>query len=294
MASVQSLGYAIVSATDIPAWKAFAVDLLGLQPAIESEDRLLLRMDEKAYRIDVRKTDKDFVQTLGWEVSGPRELEELSAAVEAAGYPVKACDDAEARERMVSGLARFTDPDGTAIELFYGLKKDKDLFVSPTGASFLAGHEGLGHAFQMVGDEEPYRHLYVDIFGFRLSDYIDLAPGITGTFLHCNPRHHSFAFAGLPGGAPRAVGHLMFEVTDLDLVGRAYDKVLAGAAPLASSFGKHSNDEMLSFYVETPSGFQVEYGYGGLQLDDTTFRPSRYDVASYWGHKSTNPSMPDL
>lgn len=293
MASVLSLGYAIVSATDIPAWKAFAVDLLGLEPASQSNDRLLLRMDEKAYRIDVRKSTDDLVKVLGWEVAGPRELRDLVSAVEAAGYPVKICDEGQARDRMVSGLARFADPDGTTIELFYGLKKDKDLFVSPTGARFLTGNEGLGHAFQLVGNEEEYWRLYADIFGFRLSDYIDLGPGVTGTFLHCNPRHHSFAYANVPN-APHSVGHLMFEVDDLDLVGRAYDKVLAGAAPLASTFGKHSNDEMLSFYVDSPSGFQVEYGYGGLQLDESTFRPSRYDVASYWGHKRTNVDMPDL
>ena len=52
--------------------------------------------------------------------------------------------------------------------------------------------------------------------------------------------------------------HLMFEVTDLDLVGRAWDKVLDGAAPIASTLGKHTNDEMSSFYVRSPSGFQIE------------------------------------
>ncbi|MFG1667671.1 VOC family protein [Streptomyces sp. Y7] len=288
MASVLSLGYVIVSTTDVPAWKSFAVDLLGLQAAEESADRLLLRMDEKAYRVDVRRDTRESVQTLGWEVAGPEELKELAGEVEAAGYPVKVCDESEVRARMVSGLVQFQDPDGTTIELFYGLKTDKERFVSPTGATFLTGHEGFGHALQMVGDTEAYRHLYVDVFGFRLSDYIEIAPGLTATFLHCNSRHHSFAFASFPN-VPRTVNHLMFEVNDLDLVGRAYDKVLAGAAPVAATFGRHTNDGMLSFYARTPSGFDVEYGYGGLHIDEATFTPSRYDVTSYWGHKPSNP-----
>lgn len=76
----------------------------------------------------------------------------------------------------------------------------------------------------------------------------------------------------------------MLEVTDLDAVGRAYDKVLDGEAPLITTFGKHTNDDMLSFYVRTPSGFGLEYGTGGTLVDDT-WRPTRYSDAHYWGHR---------
>lgn len=293
MASVVGLGYAIVSATDLPAWKAFACDLLGLQPAEETADRLLLRMDEKSYRIDIRRGQTDGVATLGWEVAGEKELGEIARALESQGYAVKAADTAALSERRVSGLISFDDPEGVGIEVFYGLKKDRNRFVSPTGARFNTGIGGLGHAFQIVSDAERYRVLYQEILGFRLSDYIEFGPGLAGTFLHCNPRHHSFAYAPVPR-APKGVAHLMFEVDDLDFVGRAWDKVQAGAAPVASTFGKHSNDEMLSFYAVTPSGFQVEYGYGGLSIDDATWRPSRYDVTSYWGHKRTDPNEPDV
>jgi 3,4-dihydroxy-9,10-secoandrosta-1,3,5(10)-triene-9,17-dione 4,5-dioxygenase len=294
MASVVSLGYALISASDLSQWKSFAVDLLGLQLAEQTDDRMLLRMDEKSYRLDIRKTPQNGgVTTLGWEVAGPRELTELSASLEAAGFGIKPADEATIAERMVSGLASFEDHDGLTLELFWGLKTDKDRFVSPTGARFKTGTGGFGHAFQMVSDAESYRHLYEDLLGFRLSDYIDFAPGLAGTFLHCNPRHHSFAHATIPG-MPNHVNHLMFEVDDFDLVGRAWDKVQAGAAPVAASFGKHSNDEMLSFYVKTPSGFQVEYGFGGRLIDDATYTPTRYDVASYWGHKQADLGQPDI
>lgn len=282
-----------LSATDLPAWKTFACDLLGLQPAEETPDRLLLRMDEKSYRVDIRRGQEDRVSVLGWEVAGARELDELARTLTSHGYAVKTADPAALAERQVSGLVSFDDPEGVSLEIFYGLKKDRDRFVSPTGARFVTGTGGLGHAFQIVRNAEPYRVLYEEIFGFRLSDHIDFGPGITGTFLHCNQRHHSFAYAPIPP-APQGVGHLMFEVDDLDLVGRAWDKVEAGAAPVALTFGKHSNDEMLSFYAVTPSGFQVEYGYGGKTIDDATWTPSRYDVTSYWGHKRTDPNIPEI
>jgi 3,4-dihydroxy-9,10-secoandrosta-1,3,5(10)-triene-9,17-dione 4,5-dioxygenase len=82
----------------------------------------------------------------------------------------------------------------------------------------------------------------------------------------------------------------MFEVDDIDTVGRAYDKVLDGEAPLSSTFGKHSNDQMLSFYVNTPSGFGLEYGTAGLLVDDATWTPARFDVPSFWGHKRVTAS----
>jgi 2,3-dihydroxybiphenyl 1,2-dioxygenase len=293
MASVLSLGYALISASDLPAWKAFAVDLLGLQIAEETGERLLLRMDEKSYRIDIRRGPTEGVTTLGWEVAGPTELAELSSTLEAAGFVVKVADEATVGERMVSGLASFDDPDGLTLEIFWGLKTDKDRFVSPTGARFATGIGGFGHAFQIVSDAAVYKHLYQELLGFKLSDYIDFAPGLTGTFLHCNPRHHSFAHATIPG-LPTQVNHLMFEVDDLDLVGRAWDKVLAGAAPAATTLGKHSNDEMLSFYVTSPSGVQVEYGFGGRMVDDANYTPTRYDVASYWGHKRADPAEPEI
>ena len=43
-----------------------------------------------------------------------------------------------------------------------------------------------------------------------------------------------------------------------------------------------------------PTGFQLEYGYGGLVIDPATHRPSRLDTANFWGHKRTDPGEPDV
>lgn len=292
MSAVIGLGYALVEGPDLIAWKEFAADLLGLQVAAQTDDRLLLRMDERAYRLDIRRGDAAGVTALGWEVAGPADLEQLARALESHGYVVKGGDADLCHERQVSGLAVFHDREDQRLELFYGMKKSRDRFVSPTGARFVTGSGGLGHAFQTVRDVHAYNELYLDILGFKLSDYIELNATTNATFAHANWRHHSFAWAPL-AHAPQGVAHLMFEVDELDLVGRAWDKVQAGAAPVAATFGKHSNDEMISFYVRTPSGFQVEYGFGGKVIDDATWSPSRYDAASYWGHKRTNQNNPD-
>ena len=283
-AEVRTLGYCIISSGDLVAWETFACDLLGLLVAERTDERLRLRNDEKAYRLEVRRGEAEGVTVLGWEVDGAAELAELASRVEAAGYEVTREGSDLARERSVTELVSFTDPDGLRLELFYGQLNDKRKFVSPTGASFLTGDGGLGHVFQLVNEEEPYRHLYLDVLGFKLSDFIDFGP-IQATFTHCNERHHSFAFAPVPD-APKGIGHIMFEVDDIDIVGRAYDKVVKEkAAPLVLTFGRHSNDQMMSFYMSSPSGFQIEYGTGGVLIDDATWRPSRYDAPMFWGHE---------
>lgn len=282
-AVVRSLGYALISSGDLDAWEKFGTDLIGLQVSDRTADRLRLRNDDKLYRLEVRKGEAEGVTCLGWEVANLDDLAEISARLEGAGYTVTPEPQSLCNERGVFAMSSTVDPDGMRLELFVGQMVDKRPFASPTGARFITGTGGLGHVFQLVGEVEPFRALYLDLLGFKISDYIDFGP-IYGTFTHCNPRHHSMAFAAVPN-APKGIGHIMFEVTDIDPVGRAYDKVLKeNAAPLAMSFGRHSNDQMLSFYVNSPSGFQIEYGTGGLLIDDDTWTVRRYDVPGNWGH----------
>lgn len=287
---VRSLGYVVVHTTDLAAWKEFAVDLLGLQIANHDDSRLVLRMDEKSYRLDIRQSDEDRVAVIGWEVASPAELSQLADALEEAGFAVKRPDVATAHARLVSGLVTVEDPDGQQLELFYGLQTERAPFASPLGTRFLTGDGGLGHAFQLVTDSAAYERLYLGILGFRLSDHIEFGP-TQATFAHCNPRHHSFAWAQVPG-VPPGIQHIMFEVTELNVVGRAWDRVQDGAAPIAATLGRHSNDEMFSFYVNTPSGFALEFGYGGKLVNETVWTPTRYDGPSLWGHRQNLPAAP--
>ena len=286
-ARVRSLGYLRVDATDLDAWVRYASDLLGLQVANRTDDVVEFRMDQKEYRLAVRKADQDGLTAVGWEVGGPQELDAIVTRLTDSGYQVHPLDKADCKERRISGGVRFRDPDDIYdIELHYALQESFLAFSSPTGAEFVTGLGGLGHIFQFVQDEKTYHHLYFDLLGFTLSDYVDGGPNreVELKFLHCNPRHHSYAFGHVDGVAP-AVGHVMFEVTKVDVVGRAWDKVLMrGAAPIVQTLGMHTNDKTISFYAGTPAGFAVEYGTGGILIDDATWTPTRYPGAHYWGH----------
>ncbi|QHG84747.1 MULTISPECIES: VOC family protein [Rhodococcus] len=283
--SVKALGYLVIETTQFEQWKRFGTFLCGMQIADESDDVVRFRVDEKLYRVEVRRADRDRIAVIGWEVSGPAELRALQERLDAAGHPTRRETPEKAAERGVIELVSFADPDGLAsIELYYGLTESLERFASPVGNTFVAGEHGLGHVLQVVSDREAYWKLYVDVLGMKFTDLVNSPKRQADLlFFHCNARHHSFAFAEIDGVEP-GVGHMMLEVSDLDAVGRAYDKVLDGEASLITTFGKHTNDEMLSFYVRTPSGFGLEFGTGGLLVDDD-WRPARYEDAHYWGHR---------
>ena len=131
---------------------------------------------------------------------------------------------------------------------------------------------------QRIEDLLPF---YVDVLEFRLSDYM-LHP-FKAYFFHTNARHHSLALAET--GISRRLHHLMVETYSLDDVGQGLD--LADADDCVSvSLGRHSNDLMTSFYARTPSGFMVEYGWGGRDIAPDAWQPVELrDGPSLWGHE---------
>lgn len=55
---------------------------------------------------------------------------------------------------------------------------------------------------------------------------------------------------------------------------------------VAYSLGRHTNDYMTSFYVNTPSGFFVENGWGGRIIDQATWKPHEtFAGPSFWRHE---------
>lgn len=289
--SVRALGYLGIGVRDLKAWETFATSILGLQIGSRGNDgTLYLRMDERHHRIAVHPGGNDDLAYLGWEVAHQDALNELGEKLRAAGVAVTAGDEAACRERGVGGFIACDDPAGIRCEFYWGALLQRRLaFVSPRGlGGFHTGDEGLGHVVVGVPDGAAYLAFYRDLLGFRISDFIEwTVPGrgeIHATFLHCNQRHHSIAFTNSPHGQKR-LAHFMVEVNELDDVGRTWSLCDREDVPIAQSLGKHVNDEMLSFYIVSPSGFTVEFGYGGRLVDDATWEVATYDWPSIWGHK---------
>ena len=88
----------------------------------------------------------------------------------------------------------------------------------------------------------------------------------------------------MPGETPSGIVHLMMEVGNSDDVGLCLDRALRRKVPMSATLGRHVNDKMLSFYMKTPGGFDVEFGCEGLEVDDESWVARESTAVSLWGH----------
>lgn len=142
---------------------------------------------------------------------------------------------------------------------------------------------------------EPERCIafWREIFDARISDTISLAAGnkvvLDVTFLRVNERHHSVAIAatrGVPVDMFRTrINHFNLEAATLDDLSFAHERCQKLGYKFARGMGQHPNDKELSFYVKTPSGFELEIGWDALTVDEETWPEGiSYPNMSTWGH----------
>ena len=282
MASVTQLGYVGIGAKDIEQWEHYATGSLGLQSnGRESDGSLLLRMDEYEYRIAVHPDNRDDISYVGWQVTNEQGLVDMEVQLRNAGVEVSFGTPEEARARRVEGLIKFEDPNEIPTEVYFGPPISFDSpFNSPRPVSgFVTGDQGLGHVVLHVDDLDKSIRFYRDVLGMRISDFIrNLA------FFHCNPRHHSLAI--IDAKSPKRLNHFMLQVNSINEVGATYDLVQDQGIEITRGLGRHTNDHMTSFYMKTPSGFNVEYGWGARTVDDATWQVQRHEKGSIWGHRA--------
>jgi 3,4-dihydroxy-9,10-secoandrosta-1,3,5(10)-triene-9,17-dione 4,5-dioxygenase len=298
MTRIGSLGYLRIESTDVVAWREFGVRVLGMvEGRGPDSSAVYLRMDDFPARLVILPGERDRLLASGWEVADEPALAQAARALDEAGVAVKTGTPDELADRRVGQMLRCDDPSGNALEIFCGAALEHRPAVSPYGNRFVTGSMGLGHVVLPVSDTEAAMRFYTEVLGFRLRDSMRMAPELFGQpaggpplwlrFLGCNPRHHSLALAPFPAAA--GIVHLMVEVAALDDVGRAMERCTRRGATMSATLGRHANDLMVSFYVATPGGFDIEYGTDGLRVDDATWVSRETTAISLWGHKFSAP-----
>ena len=286
---IAALAYSVVTATDPASWVRFGEDIAGFS-AHPVPGGIALRMDERAGRIFIEQGGADRYFASGWEVRTRRDFAAALAELAAKGVAFTLATEAECTLRHVVDMVWFADPAGNRHELAYGFISSFARFVSPQAVpAFVTSDLGYGHVVLPAPQIDVVRDFLIDVLGFGVSDFMvhrplgPDGPGARIDFMHCaNGRHHSLALVEAP--VPSGCVHMMVEVPDLDEVGRAYDRMLRADARLMATLGKHTNDHMTSFYIQTPGGFALEYGFGGLQLDWDRHTEFEFTEVSLWGH----------
>lgn len=281
---ITSLAYFGATSPDYQKWETFGPQVLGCQLVEPGPDGAVrLRFDEMAHRMAIHPGEKNGVAYVGWATAGEEGAKAVAQRVTDYGLKVERAGDAEAGLRQVLGYYWFIDEAGIRHELAWGQLRPRTPFLPGRPISgFRTGDQGLGHVVFAVPNLEDSDRFYRGVMGFHLSDVVIDGP-IHAHFYHVNGRHHSLAVARSPGNFA-AFLHLMVEVNNLEDVGTALDLCEDQGVPVTRTLGCHTNDQMTSFYLQSPAGFRVEYGWGGLEVDDL-WEPRFYDRTSAWGHR---------
>lgn len=283
---IRELAYIGVASPRHEEWLTYGTEVLGCGLAPRGEDGAVrLRVDDAVHRITIRPGERDLLLYTGWAFTNEVELAAYLDRLRLAGVDVTAGTAEECRDRGVAQLAWVTDPWGARHEFVSGQHRRPGTFWPGRPLSgFVADDFGLGHVVLIVPDLAEADAFYGDILGFSLSDRVD-EEFMKVRFYHCNGRHHSLAVAQVPGKV--GFNHLMLEVKSLDDVGTGLDLAKRAGVPVLRGLGRHTNDLMTSFYMLTPSSFQIEYGFGGIVVDDLTWVAATNDRPSLWGHELT-------
>ncbi|CNG22236.1 VOC family protein [Actinomadura latina] len=285
------LGYLVIDATDLDHWDRFMRNTIGFMPGpVLHDGTRCYRMDKWYSRFQVQPGERDDVAVIGLVARTPAVLADLRERIEDAGITVTDAGAALRKRRHVGELICFKAPGGVQVEVAASPVQSQVPFHSPAVPNgFLTGLQGLGHAVLMVEDLTEAETFWLDVLGFELSDgSSEETPNgeSRAVFLHCNRRHHSIALVRRPERSTYAKNllHFMIQANEMDAVGLAFDRALDAKLRIPRSLGRHPNDRMFSFYATTPGGFDYEFGWGAVEVDDD-WEVAQYDHISAWGHR---------
>lgn len=290
---IKALGYVVIETARPEKWDEFLTQVAGVMRAADAADGAAqYRIDARPFRFRIEKSGREWFQIAGYEVEDATALEALSERIRNAGGSVHALTAEEAAARGVQAAFRTSDPAGNGLEFFYGDSIADTAFVSPLGIShFVTGKMGMGHAVFSAPNFHETLAFHRDVIGFHETDMPAFhlmgpdAPPMHFAFLHAdNGRHHSIAFGEGPVPPSGAI-HIMLEYPNLIEVGKAHDRMKALGYAESASLGQHINDETVGFYVQTPSGFDLEIGCDSLVIDPARWQATKHETISIWGHE---------
>ena len=292
MIKVLRIGHATFETPDLAKAIDYYAEVVGFAVAAREPNRAFLATRIGQLAIELQQGAQAQCSKLSFEVAADADLADLQKELSAHGV------SAELRGDSIPGtpkLLAFTDPKGTAIELF-----NEWTFVGnrkPVGG---VGALKLGHVAFSVHDPKAIAEFYQQVLGFRVSDWI----GDFFVFMRCNADHHAVNFIT---GKNLNMHHIAFELKDFahlqnacDLFGERKIPIIWGPVRLGpghnvATFHRNPDDWVVEFYAELDQMKNEELGYFDPRPwhQDRPQRPkvwSREQLAYVWGL----PPAPDF
>ncbi|WP_433228541.1 VOC family protein [Actinomadura formosensis] len=262
------LGYITLTVADL----APAVDLFEtcgqLQLNGRTHDRAFLGGAGEHHWIELRQDPSrpPGLAKMAFELDPGAAFEDVEKAL--AGVGVGYERSRNLREDFVQEALRFTDMDGTEVEVFRGMAR-----IAGGAQPKWARLERLVHVAVSASDFDASLAFYTEVLGLGVSDFIE----DTTAFLHASDgAHHSLVLQRRPG-APRSVDHVCFQTETFDDVMRARAVVRRAGLELRDDLIRHETSGSIGFYFEgLPEGLGIEFCFEHGTVDPATHRPRTF------------------
>jgi biphenyl-2,3-diol 1,2-dioxygenase len=282
------LGYLAIETSKPEKWRAFNTTLLGLPTFGNGDGSVGLQIDGNRHRLIIVPGERDDVLAVGLQMQDEAALDALAGRLAAADIATQVGDTYLCKARGTGRMLVFDDPSGIRLEAFVDPAPAEKPFESQFFAGgFHSDDSGFGHVVLNTRDLAKAERFYCDLLGFAVTERLQVKLGpidVRGVFLHCNRRHHSLAIFAAP--SRKQLNHVMLQAEAVRDVGMAYERFKRHRVPFSLGLGQHPDpDGTVSFYAATPSGFDLEIGAAGGEIDPAGWQERPLDRISSWGHK---------
>jgi 2,3-dihydroxy-p-cumate/2,3-dihydroxybenzoate 3,4-dioxygenase len=292
MIRYQKLGYVEINVSDVERSRRFYQDMVGLAPAgVGGDGGVWLRCSEDAYGVVLHQGDAPGLKRVGWMLEDERQFDNVYRALDGAGIAWEDLDPAECRARNLGRACRMVEPNtGATFEFYRPGPQAPDGPFEPK----LTQIQRLGHVVFSTPNFEAAGAFTRDVLNFRQSDAI----GDAVLFFRCfpNPYHHGMAFFR---GAESKFNHINFLVSDIDDIGRAYNRMRRHQVPVVHGPGRHVPSGSIFVYFLDPDGITLEYSFGMEEFPEFGARepralPMQPEILDCWNAPPRDPRMGEV
>lgn len=243
MINVRRIGHASFVTPDIARQVAYYTEILGLTLVDRTPQAAYLASTNDHHSVVVRHGEAPLCTHLAFQVAPLTDLGEFKKQVESHGIKVERSTDAEPHIR---DMLVFENPAGTKIQVYCERQPSSQKFQEKGIVPVKLGHV----AFNVIDVQKVVR-FYVEVLGFRVSDWM----GDFFAFLRCGPDHHTI---NLVDSKRIRLNHIAFELRDWAHVQSSSDYLSRNGYPLIWGPGRHGIGHNIFTYHRDPDGQVVE------------------------------------
>jgi catechol 2,3-dioxygenase-like lactoylglutathione lyase family enzyme len=258
MIHICRMGHAAFATDDVDRLVTYYTRVMGLSLVAREKDRAFLATQTGQIAVELQRGDSPHCAKLSFELAAGDDLKDVARKLNASGITSTIKGDSIPG---VPQVLSFEDVKGTTIELFTEWETP-ERGEPGTGIGSLK----LGHVAFIVPDPKAAADYYVNVLGFRISDWID----DFFVFLRCNADHHTVNFIR---GDGVHLHHYAFEVRDVahlnagcDVLGEkqipvAWGPLRLGPGHSICAFHRNPDDQMVEIYAELDQMKDERLGY---------------------------------